>query len=825
MPLHRPSPSSLRPRSWLSLALLASTLACTKNVESTTPPTPAPATDADETSPQDDELAQRLERLAQRLEEARVEHHIPGMAVAVVKDDEVIFAQGFGLADIETKREATPDTVFAVGSTTKAFSATLAAMQVDAGAMAWDDPITKHVPELQLKTRPTQADGKTPTPTVRDMTCHRTGFTRMSLLWAGGGLSRPDMLAKASGAEPISDFREKFHYNNVTFAAVGEAAARTADTTWSAMLQERIFEPLGMEHTTTTMGAAKDDPKRAQGYRWREESERHEALPMRNIDAIGPAGSINSTVLDMAQWIRLQLGQGTYEGKELVSKARIEETWSPQIEMGGGLSYGMGWMLGSWQGHRMVEHGGNIDGYAAEVGMLPDDGLGFVMLTNISATPLQRGSLEIVFDSMLGELPDEGAEAGPAIDLAPYSGRFVADFGPFDDARFTVTAEGGTLHVDVPGQTKYELKHPDEEGRWAFALTDQIKVYFDLDDKGKRAQVLHMMQGGMDFELPREGYSFPPEVEPKEVAELLGRYESADGKVPGATVGVDQGRLTADVDGQMAFALHKPGEDGRWHFRANDAIAVSFRRDAKGRVDAMILHQAGKDVPLLRKAGATKPLPTIEALLAKGKASAFEKRLAKLGPIELTGTFRQPSAAVQGRFRLVLDAERRSRFEIDVGPHGKMINTYDGKEAWNVSTIGPDTALEGKYLRQAAIGGPLAIGDWRRGYDDARVEGRATRDGKELVEVVLRAEGLPPRRIFIDPKSGDVLSIELSELAEGMGAIPSTATQAEYQRALGLRLPHRLRTFNVHSGATILEVESVKKAEGDPAELFGRAEL
>lgn len=824
MPPQRPSSPRLRPRSWLGLALLMSTLACAgKAKETTSPPTAGPPTTA-VPSGDEEELAARLERLAARLEQARVDNHIPGMAVAVVKGDELVFAQGFGYADLESKREVTPESVFAVGSTTKAFTTTLAAMQIDAGKLRWDDAVVDRVPELKLAPRPVQADGKPPQTTLRDLLSHRTGFTRMSVLWASGGLSRPDMLAQASHAEPIADFRKEFHYNNVNFAAVGEAAARTADTTWSAMLQERIFEPLGMGHTTVTVAGAQADPNLAQGYRWREESERHEALPMRDLEAIAPAGAINSTVLDMSQWLRLQLGRGVFEGERLVSEERIEEMWTPQIEIGAGLHYGLGWMVGAWRGHRMVEHGGNIDGYAAEVGMLPDDGIAFVLLTNTSSTPFQRGSLDLVFDSMIGELPRAGEEAGPTLDLSPYPGKYVADFGPFDDARFTVLAEGGSLHVDVPGQTKYELAPPNEQGRWAFAITDQIQVYFDLDETGKRAQVLHMLQGGLDLELPREGYAFPPEVEPAEVAELLGRYEEEGGKLK-ATVRVARGRLVADVDGQMAFDLRKPGEDGRWHLRARDSIAVSFRRDAKGKVDAMILHQDGKDVPLTRKAGAERPLPTVQALLAKSKAEAFEARLAKLGPIELRGKVRMPSSAVEGRFRLVIDAEHHHRMELDLGVHGRAIDTYDGKEAWSVSTMGPPTQAEGKYLRQTQLGGPLTVGDWSAGFDDARVEGWASRDGKELVEVVLRAKDLPPRRLLVDPKTGDVLGFDAVELAEGAGGIPTQGEVGEYRRELGLRLPHHLRSFNVHAGATIFEVETVTKAQGDPAELFGRASL
>ncbi|MCX4247553.1 serine hydrolase [Paraliomyxa miuraensis] len=801
----------------LGLALALWAAACGKSPQTTSTVTPEPPK---ATAPaEEDDLPARLERLSARLEEARVRGHIPGMAVAVVKGDEVIFAEGFGLADLKTKRPVTPKTVFAVGSTTKAFTSALVAMQIDAGKLRWDDPVSQHVPELKLVTRPKQADGTTAQPTLRDVLCHRTGFTRMSLLWYGSPLTTNEVFTQASGAEPIADFREKFHYNNVTYAAAGEAAARTAGTTWEALLKQRLFDPLGMSSTNVTVPAAKANENLAQGYRWREVQEVHEALPMREIVSVAPAGAINSTVLDMAQWVRLQLGRGTFEGKSLVSAERLQETWSSQIEVGGGIHYGLGWMLGDWQGHRVVEHGGNIDGYAAEVAMLPDDGIGFVLLTNISVTPLQRESMGLVFDSLLGELPKDEDE-GPALDLRPYTGRYVVDFGPWSDDRFTVTDEGGRLFVDVPGQRKYELRPPNAEGRWVFALTDTIQVYFDRGADG-RAQVLHMLQGGLDLELPREGYAFPIEITPEEAADLVGRFRS-DTPPLEASVRVESGRLVADIKGQMAFALRKPGEDGRWKFRAKDDIAVSFRRDDKGKVDALIVHQGGADVPLARVATKERPLPTVEELLKTAKAQRTTQRLRKLGPIELTGKVRMPSSNIEGRFRMVIDADHHGRLELDLGRHGRLIDTYDGTSAWSISTIAPPTESKGKYLEQAAHSLAYPIGDFTAGWDGATVEDRVGEGKDERVVVVLRAEGLPPAKVFVDPKTGKVTATEQMSLSEGVGVIPAKGEVGEYRKALGLELPHRVSSFNEHSGATIFEIESVKKAEGDLATLFGR---
>lgn len=812
--------SRLPARLVLPLAMLL--VACPGKAPQVDPAPVPPASAAVTPAPQPDELQTRLARLAQRLEEARRKHHVPGMAIAVVKDDQVVFAEGFGFADLESRREATPRTLFAVGSTTKAFTSTLVGMMVDEGKLAWDDPVSQHVPELKLAARPAHEGEAAPPVTLRDVLCHRSGFTRMSLLWAGGALTGAEVYAEASGAEPWAPHGEKFLYNNVTYSAAGEAAARAANTDWAQLLRTRVLEPLGMEHTNVTIEAAQADPERATGYRWREVSEEHEALPMRALHSIAPAGAINSTVLDMAQWLRLQLGRGTYEGKALVSTSRIVDTWSPQIEVGNGIRYGLGWMLGDWQGHRVVEHGGNIDGYSAEVAMLPDDQLGFVLLTNISATPLQREAMGIVFEDMLGALPSDEA-GGDALDLSPYPGKYVANFAAFDDARFTVSAEGGKLFVDVPGQTNYELRPPDEQGRWAFALTDTIAVRFDLDDQG-RGQVLHVLQGGYDFELPREGYRFPPELSEADVISELGRYRDEPSRLD-VTVRVEEGHLVADIVGQGAYVLRKPDAEGRWRFRVKDALAIEFHADKSGASEAITVHQGETRTRLPRVQGEEPALPTLEALLAKANAAAYTKRLEKLGAVELAGKVRLPSSAVEGRFSVTFDSQGRHRVELDFGRYGRTIDTFDGSAAWSVSSIAPATEQLGKYLRQASLRTVFLQGDFRRGFDEAVVGGRQGEGKDERIVVVLRAEALPPIQLHVDPRRGDIRAIEQIQLNEGAGPIPTKTELSDFRRALGLRLPHRMRTEDEHSGATIFEVESVKKAEGDPAALFSRGTL
>jgi CubicO group peptidase (beta-lactamase class C family) len=207
-------------------------------------------------------LAERLDRLAVEFDRNRIDLHVPGAAIAIVRGDEVIFAKGFGTADIKKKTPVTPDTPFFIGSATKAFTATLVGMQVDAGRMQWDDPVEKYLPEFKLKVQSKNPNDQV---TLSDLLSHRTGFTRMSLLETNSGLSSNEILRRASSAEPFAPFRQRFLYNNVHFLAAGAAAGIAAGVPWDALVKERILAPLGMAATRTSLREAWNDPRTARG--------------------------------------------------------------------------------------------------------------------------------------------------------------------------------------------------------------------------------------------------------------------------------------------------------------------------------------------------------------------------------------------------------------------------------------------------------------------------------------------------------------------------------------------------------------------------------
>lgn len=807
----------LRRPTLLALVLWsAAALACAPRQDASTPPrlTPAstqPATDG----AIDPELTERLQRLEQRLEAARIEHHVPGMAVAVVLDDKVVVARGFGDADIHSKRPVDEHTIFAIGSSTKAFTSALVGTFVDEGAMAWEDPIVKHVPELKLAVQATDR-----APTLRDALCHRTGFTRMSPLWAASRVTREVMFSTASKAEPVADFGTRFLYNNVVYASAGEATARMGGQPWHTLMKTRLLEPLGMKASSTSVAVAGPDPKRAQGYRYDDATDEFVAVPMRNLDLIAPAGAINSNAVDMAQWVRMQLGRGRIDDRQIVSAERIEDTWTPQIDVGGGARYGLGWFVRDEAGHRVVEHGGNIDGYAAAVALMPEEGLGFVLLTNVSGTPLQSAARALVWDAMLQPLtPDEAV--GEQLDAEPYLGRYVADFGPWDDARFVVTEKDGRLHLDVPLQTNYELMPPDGDGHYKFAAAPEISASFQVGADGK-ANVLGLHQGGLDFEMPREGWTPPAEIDLSRHRHHLGRYAAADGKLSG-TVLVRGNRLAIDIPDQMVYELHKPDADGRWRFRVKDDIHVTFELGArgkrKGKPIALTLTQGDTVTRMARTAGQVE-LPTADDLAKIRRATQRQQAIAGLGLVVAEGTVRLPQAGVQGTVRIFFDS-KRSRVEVDLGQFGTMVEVDNGRRGWSEGTLGPVTEVHGKYLAQSQLSHPLTFaGDLRAVFSEVLITGRASGEAGEQLRVTLRKDELPTMNARVDAKTGDVVELKFAKLLPGLGGLPVTSRLSDYRDVLGIRLPYKSEAEDMPSGKTIVEFTSVRRSDADAAKLF-----
>jgi CubicO group peptidase (beta-lactamase class C family) len=362
---------------------------------------------------------------------------VPGASVAVVRNDEVVYLKGFGVRDRERPEPVTPDTLFAIGSTTKAFTTTAMAVLADEGKLDWDDTVRKHVDWFRLSDPLADAGV-----TLRDLVCHRTGLDRSEFLWYGSPWGREEILRRVAHLKLKHPFRSVWDYNNLMYLAAGYAAGKAAGGTWEDLVRTRIFEPAGMSGANFSSRAAQEAPDHATPHK--KKKGKVGPIAWRNIDNIGPAGSINAGAKDMARWLRLQLGAGTVEGKRVLSAANLAKTHEPQMVLHEEgfqilfpdtvqMSYAMGWLVQDYQGRRLLHHDGGIDGFSAHVALYPKDRLGLVVLANLDEVqPMELAVAQAIADLVLG-LPKSNWTA--KVFLLEGVGKIVAPLGDSDGVK------------------------------------------------------------------------------------------------------------------------------------------------------------------------------------------------------------------------------------------------------------------------------------------------------------------------------------------------------------------------------------------------------
>jgi CubicO group peptidase (beta-lactamase class C family) len=353
-------------------------------------------------------MQMNLIELDASIERARFDWNVPGLAVAIVQNNDVIFAKGYGVRTQADPAPVDEQTVFAIASCTKAFTAATIALLVDDGKVALDDPVTAYLPDFQL-----YDPSVTREITVRDLLCHRSGLPKFGgdLLWFGTTYSRDEILHRVRYLKPRSSFRSQFGYQNILYLAAGKIVEIVSGKSWDAFVRERIFTPLGMRSSTTSITDFKlTDPIAAPHI---ERDSALQAIPYLNVDNEAPAGGINSTIADITHWLKLQLGQGQYQNHQLISAKMIREMWSPQTIIAIGeqtaqlyptthfQAYGLGWFLRDYHGRKVIAHDGGLPGMASRVGLIPEEQLGFVILSN-RETAITRVIQNVLIDSALG---------------------------------------------------------------------------------------------------------------------------------------------------------------------------------------------------------------------------------------------------------------------------------------------------------------------------------------------------------------------------------------------------------------------------------------
>ncbi len=762
------------------------------------------------------DLKERLEKLSARLEEGRKKHHIPGMAIAIVKDGKIIFAQGYGVSDLEKNTPVTSKTIFGIGSISKSFTATLVGMVADDGKISLDEPITNYLPYFKL-----DLANDTDQVTLRDMMAHRTGFTRLSLLFINGTTKRDEILHAAVRAKPWTAFRKKFNYTNLMYLGAGVAAAKQAGTNWDRLLKKRILKPLKMNDTTSYYRAALKNPNLSKGYIWQDDENGHLNIKMHNMTNIGPAGAITSNVLDMAKWLKFQLSMGQINGKRLISKKQMTEMRSPQMKINPAISYGLGWMLSKWQGQPLVMHGGSVQGFNAQMAFLPQSNLGFILLTNVTASPLQNASTHMVFDSLLGKnISKAASKAGKKVNYKEFTGDYVANFGPFNDTnfRFLITKEGRPA-VNVPGQTTYELKDPDAEGKWYFAITDTIAISFDKDAKGNIKQ-MKMYQASMTFILPPRISKAKIEIPLEKLQKYVGSYFSV--KMNAAfQVKIQNNHLALDIPNQRVVELNIPNKNGHRTFRANPAFSVLLEANKKGKIETLSIFRDGKkqgSAVRVKKSDKTV-LPSLNDIMTLRRTKQRTAALLKAKNLRLEGKVIMLQSGVEGKFTNSFIGFSHYRTDMDFGKYGKTSTAYSPAGAASEG-ITPYKEHLGKYLDQAKNDHPAADVDWRKFYKNINVMRTGKYKGKEGYNIKLSGGKIPDVLLFIDAKTGDVLKQKSKLMIPSMGQLPYTVTYEDYREVEGLRIPFKITSRNNMVGETVITIESIKTNVAFDPKLF-----
>jgi CubicO group peptidase (beta-lactamase class C family) len=314
---------------------------------------------------------------------------VPGAALAIVHNDKVVYVQGYGLRELGGDQRVTPDTVFGIASLTKAFTTTALAMLADDGKLKWDDPVRKHVPFFRLADP--LADGQV---TLRDLVCHRTGISRHDLLWIHAPWSQEETIRRLAYVKANRPFRAAYQYNNIMYMAAGFAVASASQSTWQDFVRRRIFEPLGMKGATFTKSDLLKTPDHASPHH-RGRDGKVKVIPWYDDDRqIRASGSIKASARDLAQWVRFQLGDGTFAGKRLLSARGLAETHTPQMVVrlegvaraahpeAAQLSYGLGWLIHDHRGRPVWSHTGGTQGFHSRIVLVPQARLGIVFLMN-----------------------------------------------------------------------------------------------------------------------------------------------------------------------------------------------------------------------------------------------------------------------------------------------------------------------------------------------------------------------------------------------------------------------------------------------------------
>ncbi|MGO4292124.1 serine hydrolase [Chitinophaga sp. RAB17] len=560
--------------------------------------------------------ANKLEKIDAILSSILQEAHGAGFAIAVVEKDKVIFSKGFGYRDMARKLPVTPHTQFAIGSCTKSFTSTLLGDLRKQGKVDFDKPATTYLPALDFSDPALNYQV-----TLRDMMCHRTGYSRYDLAWyLFNTSSRDTLLQRIHFMKPTAPLRARWQYNNFMFMVQGMVAEKLTGQSWEQNINSLIFQPLGMNESSIGTIALAAAPEPSRGYTL-DKDQGIKEIKYHPIIAMGPAGAINSTVMDMSKWLIAWMHGGMYNNKEVIPADYVKEATSSQMIMDAGApdpktphvqfgNYGFGWMLYAYRGHYRVEHGGNVDGFTALTTFYPLDSIGIVVLSNQMNSKIPALVIDVVSNQLFGAaaLPKKKDMSVDKDTTKPYVdpdfkahapthpiNAFVGVFKNDAYGNLNIYNRADSLFVGLPDITWF-LNHEDYNIYSPYDATDSV-----IDPAYKsnmRLQFLMSNSGDID----RVSFSYDPYGDPvifdKQPAgaatsaavlePFTGTYNLSGTPI---TISVGDGNiLEMDIPGQPKFTLEAV-DSHVFRLKGLKDYKVKFISDANKKVTALIFMQ------------------------------------------------------------------------------------------------------------------------------------------------------------------------------------------------------------------------------------------
>ena len=561
------------------------------------------------------QIDERLEGIDKVLEKTLKSFNQTGFAVAVVENDKVIYSKGFGYRDYENKIKVDSNTLFAIGSCTKAFTSSIIGLLKNDGKLNFDDSPIDYIDELRFNN-----SNLNELITIRDLMSHKTGIPRHDLSWYFfPTFSKDSLVSRIKYHEPVTTIRNKFFYNNFMFMLQGVVAERITNKSWEENIRESIFNPLGMERSNISITEMEQAENAAIGY-----LEDHKKTDYYKIAGMSPAGSINSSVNDMSKWLITWLNDGKYNDKEILPEAYIEEAISSQNVANPNLpsdenpglhlaNYGFGWIISSYKGHYRVSHGGNIDGFSASTSLMPSDNIGIVVLANQDRSIIPSIVQNIIYDRIL-ELDEtdwikkgldeikEAKKNQKEVEKNRVSNKkegtkpshpikdYVGDYTNLGYGTLEITTKNDSLFLKSPYKKlwlshyhydtflPYELK----EGKVDMeASYDNFLITFYNNDQGEIITLTSKFEQSIENPIFFDKKLKELEVKKENLEKYVGNYKFNSDS--GCKTYLKDDVLYVFVPGQPEYELY-PIEEHVFAFKMLDGYKVKFKVNRKGKV-------------------------------------------------------------------------------------------------------------------------------------------------------------------------------------------------------------------------------------------------